>query len=199
MDAPVEPPPCFSPFTTEANGLHYVWRGYGPGADATTIPIYDVDAPVEPPPCSCAFTTEANGLHYVWRGVGPEEDVTTIWIYNVLSEQWVVQPTTGPPLPGQYGGGCTTVMNHLYCFGGGYPYCNDLYKLNCQSFEWSKIHPRNEESLWPSKKAYCGLVSLDGTTLACFGGSVKSGFTNEFHLFDLKQGAIINVFILVHS
>ena len=25
------------------------------------------------------------------------------------------------------------------------------------------------------------------------------GLVNEFHLFDLKQGAIINVFILVHS
>ena len=61
-----------------------------------------------------------NGLHYVWRGGGPGKDATTIGIYNVQSEQWMVQPTTGPPPPGQWGGGCTTVMNHLYCFGGGF-------------------------------------------------------------------------------
>ena len=85
------------------------------------------------------------------------------YTYKVQSEQWTVQPTTGPPPPGQYGGGCTTVMNHLYCFGGYYGLSsnlNDFYKMNCQSFEWSKIHPRNEGSLWPSKKAYCGLCPL---------------------------------------
>ena len=157
---------------------------------------------MEPPPCYRPFTTEANGLHYVWRGYGPGKDATTIRIYNVQSEQWMVQPTTGPPPPGQDGGGCTAVMNHLYCFGGclgGLSYCSDLHKLNCQSFEWSKIHPTNERSLWPSKKGYCGLVAVDETTLACFRGWRESGYTNEFHLFDTKQGAIINVFILVHS
>ena len=89
-------------------------------------------------------------------------------------------------------------MNHLYCFGG-FSYSNDLHKLNCQSFEWRKIYPRNEELLWPGRKGYCGLVAIDETTLACFGGNGESGRTNEFHLFDLKQGAIINVFILVYS
>ena len=156
---------------------------------------------MEPPPCYLPFTTEANGLHYVWRGDGPGADATTIGVYNKENECWMVQPTTGRPPPGQYGGGFTTVMNHLYCFGGGYglSYSNDLHKLNCQSFEWSKIHPRNEESLWPRRKAYCGLVAVNETTLACFGGYVEGGYINEFHLFDLKQGAIINVFILVHS
>ena len=157
---------------------------------------------MEPLPCFSPFTSEANGLHYVWRGYGPGNNATTIRIYNFKCEQWTLQQTTGPPPPGQEGGGCTTVMNHLYCFGGGYggfSYSNDLHKLNCQSFEWNKIHPRNEGSLWPDKKANSGLVAVDETTLACFGGFGKSGFTNEFHLFDLKQGAIINVFILVHS
>ena len=136
----------------------------------------------------------------MWRGYGPGKDATGI--YDVESERWMVQPTTGPPPLGQYGGGCTTVMNHLYCFGGYDRFLsktNDLYKMNCQSFKWSKIHPRSERSLWPSKKAYCGLIAVDETTLACFGGNGESGYTNEFHLFDLKQGATINVFILVHS
>ena len=141
---------------------------------------------MEPPPCSNAFTTEANGLHYVWRGHGSEKDATTIGIYNVESEQWTIQPTTGPPPPGQSGGRFTTLMNHLYCFGGwnGSCFSNDLHKLNCQSFEWSKIHP----SLLPTKKSGCGLVALDETTLACFGGVGGSGRTNEFHLFDLQEG-----------
>ena len=44
----------------------------------------------------------------------------------------------------------------------GFLSCNDFYKMNCQSFEWSKIHPRNEGSLWPSKKAgCCGLVTIE--------------------------------------
>ena len=158
-----------------------------------------MDAPLEPPPCSSPFTTEANGLHYVWRGYAPGEKANAIGIYNVESELWTIQPTTGPPPPGHDGGGCTTLMNHLYCFGGGcegFSYCNDLHKLNCQSFEWNKIHPRNEGSLWPDEKDGCCLLALDERTLACFGGYGESGCTNEFHLFDTKQGA---VFILIYS
>ena len=41
MEVPVEPQPCLRPFSTEADGYHYLWRGSGPGQEATTISKYD--------------------------------------------------------------------------------------------------------------------------------------------------------------
>lgn len=36
----MEPLPCLRPFSTEAGGCHYLWRGRGPGQEATSIGIY---------------------------------------------------------------------------------------------------------------------------------------------------------------
>ena len=158
-----------------------------------------MDAPVEPPACSAPFSAEAGGLHYLWRGKGPGERATTVGIYDPLTEQWVLQPTTGPPPPGVFGGGCAAIGSHLYCFGGynGSSFFNDLHQLNLRSFRWRKLCPRNTPLELPVCKSGCGIVAVGERTLACFGGygivpdhEERSGWTNELHLLDVQEGIL---------
>ena len=172
--------------------------------------LQTMDALVEPPACVNAFSAEAGGLHYSWRGRGREK-TTSIGVYDIQTEQWTLAPTTGPPPPGLWVGGCAVMMKHLYCFGGtnGSSLFNDLHKLNLETFQWSKVHPQNSLSEQPICKAGCGLVAVNERTLVCFcgwgsepthvqpGSTFTKGYgivvrTNEFHLFDTQEGIITN-------
>ena len=175
-----------------------------------SYPNTEMDGPVEPPACSAPFSAEAGGLHYLWRGKGPGERATTVGIYDPLTEQWTLQPTTGPPPPGVGYGGCASLENHFYCFGGydGCSFFSDLHKLDLETFQWSKLHARNDPSEWPLCKTGSGVVTVNKKTLACFGGYCNaptkpgstftrntklangSGWTNELHLFDLQEGIL---------
>ena len=160
---------------------------------------------VEPPACSMAFSAEAGGLHYSWRRAN-QKAAPNIGVYNVQTEQWTLTPTTGDLPPGLRGGGCAILKKRLYCFGGfdGSSRFNDLHALNLESFQWSKVHPKNKSSSWPIRKIGCGLLAIDNG-LVCFGGFgdgssdvqqgstfIESiggrGYTNEFHLFDIQKG-----------
>ena len=160
---------------------------------------------MEPPVCSGSFSTEAGGFLYSWRGWGPEKKATAVQVYDPLTEQWTSGQTTGTVPPGLCNGGCTSIGNDLYCFGGydGSSQFNELHKLNLESLQWSLVH---ESSEFPMCKAGCSLVAVDEGTLACFGGygsgptqpgstftrdsqSTKGyGWTNELYLFNLKKG-----------
>ena len=37
-----EPPASFGPFSAELDGLHYIWRGWGPGRSTTNIHVFDL-------------------------------------------------------------------------------------------------------------------------------------------------------------
>ncbi len=41
MDAPIEPLPRYSTFSTAADGRHYYWRGWGPTRGSNIIAVYD--------------------------------------------------------------------------------------------------------------------------------------------------------------
>ena len=154
---------------------------------------------MEPPACVGAFTTAANGLHYVWRGWGPAREATTIGIFNPTNVEWTLQPTTGTPPPGLYDGVCASIGNDLYCFGGSNrsSYFNDLHKLNLETFQWSKVHPTNDQTNWPMPKIGCGFVTINQRTLCCFGGfNVNNEWTNEFHLYDVQKGTSYNYSLL---
>ena len=92
---------------------------------------------------------------------------------------------------------------NIYCFGGydGSSHFNDLHNLNLETFQWTKIHSRNDQTNWPIPKSGCGLVSIDETTLCCFGGygidppqpgslPGRKKWTREFHLFNLQKGIV---------
>ena len=178
--------------------------------------LQTMDAPVEPPPCYGAFSTECGGCHYTWRGLGPGWKATTIGVFNPSSHSWSIHQTTGDIPPGQCSGVCVSIEHSVYCFGGlsdGPTYHNELHKLNLETFQWVKLNPKNNPSASPICKASCGIVALNKKTLCCFGGegilgstqpspgstfirdtldTDGSGWTNEFHLFDLERGTIIN-------
>ena len=158
------------------------------------------------------FSVEDSGLRYSWRGTSPEEKANTIEIYNSHSERWTSKCTSGPPPSGLYSGGCVCLEKNLYCFVGYVGSCwrNDLYKLNCETFQWSKLHPQNADlSEVPMHKTGCSLFAVDEDALGCFGGygigqaqpgstfikngkgDSESGWTNEFHLYNLRTGATI--------
>ena len=160
---------------------------------------------MEPPACWGAFSAEAGGIHYSWRGWGREK-TTSIGVYDVQTEQWTLTPTTGPPPPGLWGGGCTVMMKHLYCFGGydRSSRFNDIHKLNLETYQWSKAHTTKNSSELPTCKSGCGLIAVNERTLVCFGGfssalthvqpgsTFSCGLTNEFHLFNIQEGIITN-------
>ena len=156
---------------------------------------------VELPACVGAFATTANERHFLWRGNDPGEEAPTIRIFHPTNEEWTLQPTTGTPPPGLYDGGCTSIGEDLYCFGGGngYSHFNDLYKLNLQNFQWSRVHPRNDQTYWPMPKINCGFVAIDERTLCCYGGyNHNTKQTNEFHLFYVKEGTYFISISYIH-
>ena len=177
---------------------------------------------VEPPACFGAFSAEADGHHYSWRGNGPGRNSTSIGIYWVKTEKWTRSPTTETPPPGLWRGGCVSLDNYLYCFGGydGSSRFNDLHKLDIETFpfKWSKVPQENDALGMPIRKHSCGLVAVDEKTLGCFGGygirgfvqpgstftdtldsSDSLGWTNEFHLFDVEKGTTIVVCQFINS
>ena len=165
-----------------------------------------VDQLYEPPPCIAPFSTVANGQHHILGGLGPGVRPTTINSFDPLTEQWTLKEIMGTPHPGQYAGGCASIGSDLYMYGGldGSSYHNDLSILNIESLEWTKQCGNNSTDV-PMAKTDCGLVAVDETTLCCFGGygvgptqrgskftSCREGslygYTNEFHLFNTKEG-----------
>ena len=159
---------------------------------------------MEPPATVCSFSTSSSDRHYSWRGSGPGEKASSIGIFDPQSEQWTLQPTTGPPPSGYCDGRCTVIGSHLFCFSGT-SQINDLHKLDLETFEWSEVHPSNDPSEWPMGKQGYGMVVVDEKTLCCFGGYAKGvgptqlgstftihkseeGWTNEFHLFNIEEG-----------
>ncbi len=163
-----------------------------------------MQAPVEPPPCALPFSAEADGRHYYWRGLCHRLGSNIIAVYDSRTEQWSLLPTTGPPPPGEWGGCSVCVGRCLYAFcSHGHDYVNDMYKLDLDTLQWTKVETTSDQ---PIKKSYCGLVSVDERTLFCFGGlgigptqpgstftrntryTDGRGWTNEFHLFDVKNG-----------
>ena len=172
-------------------------------------------SPTEIAACAGPFSTEAGGLHYSWRGKGPAEKTNTVGVYDPKTERWTLQPTTGPTPSGLYSGGCVALDNHLYCFGGESLYespsrsqtHNDLHWLNLTTFQWSTLKGLQRVTSLPMQKVNFGFVAVNERTLGCFGGwgpraatfqpgsqflkdesAYGSGWTNEFHLFDVQTG-----------
>ncbi len=159
-----------------------------------------MDAPVEPSPRLRQFSAAVDGRHYLWRGLGPGEwGSNIIAVYDPSTELWNLLPTTGPLPPGEVGGCSVCVGRCLFTFCGwdGSSYVNDMSKLDLDTLQWTKVQTSGSP---PMKKAGCGLlVHVNETTLCCFGGygiegptqpgsTFTSGYTNEFHFFDTKNG-----------
>ena len=133
---------------------------------------------------------------------------SVVEIYDPYLEAWQQEATTGVPPPGLFGGGCASVHESLLWYGGtdGTFRFGTLHQLNTVSLNWEELHQSTLQG--PMAKSGCGLVSFEGNTSALYGGfgiptgpnqpgstftkyagfSDGSGWTNEFHLFDLQEG-----------
>ena len=147
------------------------------------------------------FCSSVRGRLYLWGGCDIQENA--VHIFDPFSETWSHSATTGPCHPATYDGACCAAADgNLYLYGGGtYPkYSGTLNRFNTVSCEWTKL-----SSTGPTSKDGCRMASC-GDKLVLFGGygfvrSIQQGsnysacghggvggWTNELHVFDLKEG-----------
>ena len=161
---------------------------------------------------------------YMWGGRTSESSrrkpASVVEIYDPYLEAWRQKATTGVSPPGLYAGGCTSVHESLLWYGG----CDDksrfgaLHQLNTVSLNWEELHEKCM-SEGPMSKSGCGLASFQGNKAALYGGvgipigptqpgstftrdtkfSDGSGWTNEFHLFDLPEGMQCIITVYMHD
>ena len=143
---------------------------------------------------------------------GQQMLASSIETFDSFCEKWEQKGTTGLAPPGLYHGACTTVSESLYHFGGwdGHSESNALHCLNSVTLEWTQVHLQTAHDQ-PMRKLGCRMTAYhkeDTTYLVIFAGhgiphgatqpgarfiqnttfSDGSGWTNEFHLFDLTNG-----------
>ena len=141
---------------------------------------------------------------------------SVIETFDTFLERWEQQPTTGAPLPGLYDGACASIQDSLYTYGGldGSSHQSGLYRLCTSVMEWRKLEERIPQD-GPMRKSGCRMVQFNNT-LVLFGGygipraaiqpgssfnerfSNGRGWTNEFHLFDVKKGTYMCVYNYVY-
>ena len=171
----------------------------------------------EPCPRYLQGSTSIGDRLYMWGGRTKDfsessrrklAPVHVVEIYDPYLEAWQQDTTTGAPPPGLYNGGCTSVHESLLWYGGrdDKSCFGTLHQLNTVSLNWEELHQNTPQG--PMAKLGCGLVSFQGNKAALYGGygiptgptqpgstftkdtgySDGSGWTNEFHLFDLQEG-----------
>ena len=135
-------------------------------------------------------------------------------VYDSYSKTWVQRKTTGTPPPGLFYGACTSINNKPYTYGGGggggdSPYTGTLSQLDTSTMEWKLL----TSDIGPMKKRGAGMIPLNDEQLAVLGGvgiptyptqpgssfvknsrrSDGSGWTNEFHIFNISNGMLLLV------
>ena len=128
-------------------------------------------------------------------------------IFDPYSELWEQKQVTGDIPPVTYNAASASLHNNLFRFGGGdgKDYFNTLHRLDTRAWRWFQLSPPNAKGA-PIPKGACGMVSF-GDNLGVFGGygipwgpsepasfvrdarlRDGSGWTDELHIFHLKQG-----------
>ena len=129
-------------------------------------------------------------------------------IFDPYSESWEQRPVTGDaPAPGTYGAASASLHDDLFSFGGcdGRHFFNTLRRLDTEKLCWSQVSPQKADGA-PMPKFECGMIAF-GNGLGVFVGfgvprgltepqsfikntrfTDGSGWTNEFHIYNLSQG-----------
>ena len=163
----------------------------------------------EPSPRFYHSSAQVEDNAYLWGGLTKDSSRSeVINIFDSYTEMWKERSTTGVPPPGLQDGCLTFLCDDLYYFGGfdGKRAHNSLHKLQTRTLEWQDIKQANPAG-GPLPKCGCGMVAYQ-QQLAVIGGFcstptsplqsgaefIKSsritgyGWTNEFHLFSIKEG-----------
>ena len=133
-------------------------------------------------------------------------------VYDCYSKTWIQRKTTGTPLRGLIHGACTSINNKIYSYGGhgggDSPFTGTLSQLDTSTMEWKLL----TSDIGPMKKRGAGMIGLNDEQLAVLGGigiptsptqpgssfdrdgsSDGSGWTNEFHIFNISNGMLLLV------
>ena len=127
------------------------------------------------------------------------------------SELWEQRRVEGDaPSPGTYDAASASVNDDLFTFGGhdGRNFLNMLHRLDTKTWLWCQLSPMNADGA-PMPKTGCRMMCFRDN-LVVFGGYgiprgpteprsfVKNtnftdgrGWTNEFHIYHLKEGMLI--------
>ena len=133
--------------------------------------------------------------------------VETLDPYSELWEQRRVEGDA--PSPGTYASASASVSDDLFAFGGydDRNFFNTLHRLDTKTWRWCQLSPMNAGA--PLPKAFCGMMCFRDNLVVVGGygiprgpteprSFVKStnstdgrGWTNEFHIYHLKEGMLI--------
>ena len=138
---------------------------------------------------------------------------TVVEIFDPYSELWEQKQIKGDgPQPGIYYPASASLHDDLFSFGG---FCdgnriNTLHRLDTKTWHWYQLSPKNADGA-PMPKIGCGMTSFRNS-LGVFGGHgiprgptephsfIKdtrftdgSGWTNEFHIYNLSEGMCTSV------
>ena len=142
------------------------------------------------------------------------ELTSSIHSFDPFLEFWAKNKLSGVPPPGLYLGACASAGHHVYLYGGtdGSRFQSSLHQLDTRSWTWKQLSRSG-----PMRKRACGMVAHD-SKLVLFGGYgypsgptqpgaefIKDsrytngvGWTNEVHIFDLKEGEGVRVGFTSH-
>ena len=150
----------------------------------------------EPSPRRNHFSAAVVDKLYVWGGRGgPGKSVVLVTSivhhYDPDSETWNTNTCEGPHPPGIRQGACASDGHHLYTYGGwdeGGNLQGTLHLLDTRSRRWKLISSEGG----PIRKRGSRMIVYD-SKIVLFGGFGKSGWTNELHTFNLKEGERLHI------
>ena len=136
----------------------------------------------------------------------------TLEQFDPVNDVWHQLITRGTPHPGLSAVACASFGGCLYAYGGydGEQLQGTLSKLDLKTLMWSQLSHEEAESS-PMKKDASGMVWFHNNKLALIGGYAQptgpiqlgssfvsnelftdgTGWTNEFHVFDISLGIYI--------
>ena len=153
----------------------------------------------EPSPRYSPYTAAVSGQVFLTGGRTKNFDedknklLSSVHTFDVYEESWRERRVEGPAPPGLYDGACTsTPSGHTLQVYGGFDGSLDqasLHKLDINSLNWTQL--ATPDSSGPMKKRGCGMIAYD-YKLLLFGGWTGSEYTNNLHLFDLREGEAVH-------
>ena len=134
---------------------------------------------------------------------------SVVEIFDPYSELWEQRQVQGvAPFPGTYNAASASLHDDLFSFGGwdDRQFFNTLHRLDSKTWRWSQVSPQNSDGA-PMPKTACGIIAFRNN-LVVFGGygipqgptepgssfinntrlTYGSGWTNEFHIYNLSEG-----------
>ena len=134
---------------------------------------------------------------------------SVVEIFDPYSESWEQRQVEGnAPPPGTCGAASASLHDDLFSFGGEDErknFFNTVHRLDTKMWCWSQVSPQNADGA-PMPKSGCGMVAFRNSLVVFGGGGVPqgptepqsfikntrftndSGWTNEFHIYNLSEG-----------